>query len=131
MAWSNKLLQPIYTREDIQKLDIVFILDLANMAARTMMDSDCYVLVNGGPGIAELSTLTVDDVESVEAYGGAGMGRPVTLSADPRLRGKSAPMISSKLGKPQKLGTVVPPSSPELAAANFGKRCIPVNVWLR
>lgn len=132
MAWSNKLLQPIYTREDIQKLDIVFILDLANMAARTQIDPDCYVLVNGGPGIAELSTLTVDDVESVEAYGGAGMFRPVTMAADPRLFGKKAtPMISSKLAKPPKLGTVVAPSSPELAAANFGKRCIGANVWLR
>lgn len=126
MSWSNKLLQPIYTREDIQKLDIVFILDLVNMAARTQLDPDCYVLVNGGPGIAELSSLTVDDVEGVEAYGGAGMGRPVTLSADPRLGGRKATKA-----KPPKLGTVSAPGSPELAAANFGKRCIGANVWLR
>ena len=132
MAWSNKLLQPIYTREDIQKLDIVFVMDLVNMAARTQLDPDCYVLVNGGPGIAELSTLTVDDVEAVEAYGAAGMGRPVTSPSDLRLFNKKAPpMISSKAGKPPKLGTVTAPSSVELSAANFGKRCIGANVWLR
>jgi len=74
-AWSDPLKQLLYTREDIQKHDIVWIWDVVSMAARTKVDLDCAVVVNGGPALAELSTLVVDDVESVEILNGGG-GRP-------------------------------------------------------
>lgn len=38
-------------------------------SARAMwIDADCSAVVNGGPDIVEVNTLTIDDIEMVEIY---------------------------------------------------------------
>ena len=127
-AWSDPFKQPMYTRDDIQKLDIIWIWDLVSMAARTSIDPDCAVVVNGGPTLAELSTLTVDDVESVEIVkGGGGFSRPVTLPP-PRPK-KGPPPKVKEPGPSAKASTAGNLREQEIA--NFEKRCATVFVWLR
>ncbi len=89
------------------------------------------MVVNGGPGLTELSTLTVDDVESVEILnGGGGLFRPISLPA-PRSK-KAPPMVAPKEKEPRpdvkasKEGNVL-----EMRRVNFEKTCVDVFVWLR
>ena len=46
-------------------------------------DRDCSVVVNGGPGTTSLAALTVDEIETVEVYGGG----PPPLPSPSRGRG--------------------------------------------
>ena len=126
-TWSDPLKQPMYTREDIQKHEIIWIWDLVSMAARTRVDPDCAVVVNGGPALAELSTLTVDDVESVEVLaGGGGLFRPITLP----LRPKKGPPPKAKVPRIDVKASMAG-NTREMIIANFQKACVQVFVWLR
>src|ERR1044071_7246784 len=49
------------------------------------IDTDCSVIVNGGPEIQDLAPLTVDDIESVEIYDVASAPPP-----PPAARGRGA-----------------------------------------
>jgi len=69
-----------YTRDQLLKLKIEWIYDAVEMTCtknncRTAYHRNCRVVVNGGPATAVLSTLTIDDVEAVEVYGGGFSSR--------------------------------------------------------
>jgi hypothetical protein len=74
-AWIPPRDRVLYTREDLARLKIEWIYDAVAAAgtklnAREPYSRDCMVVVNGGPDIANLGALTIDDVESVEVYAG-------------------------------------------------------------
>jgi hypothetical protein len=126
-SWRDRVQQPFYTREDIQKLDIVWIVDLVSMAARTKVDVDCSVVIDGGPMTAELSTLTVEDVEGVEVLTGAELGRPIRMPPPRPTNRKAA--TRTKAPRPDAVGPTL--NSNRAGSENQGKVCATVYVWLR
>ena len=79
-AWVPLKDRVLFTREDLARLKIEWISDaVATTAPRFRQTEaysrDCMVVVNGGPDIIDLSTLTIEDVETVEVYAGYG-GQP-------------------------------------------------------
>ena len=68
MAGRNKQLTSFYTREDLKNFGIEWIYDAVRMGGMDQYDTDCKVVVDGGPTTADLGALTIDDVESVEIY---------------------------------------------------------------
>ncbi|MEO7457963.1 MAG: carboxypeptidase-like regulatory domain-containing protein [Gemmatimonadaceae bacterium] len=122
-AWRNKQTMPFYTREEIQKLGVVWIYDLVRMAGSDQYSNDCQVVVNGGPTYMDLATLTVDDVESVEVYQTARVGRPRSMQT-------GMPRITP--ARPSRGETLVPLSNTsEAAFQNLTRNCPTVYVWLR
>lgn len=126
-AWRNKLTMPFYTREEIQKLGIVWIYDLVRMAGSDQYSDDCAVIVNGGPTWVSLATLTVDDVESIEVYDTARergpAGRRTGMPAIPRLGARA------KVARGEGL---VPISNAEVANfENLTRNCPTIYAWLR
>ncbi len=116
-AWRNKLLEPFYSREDIQKMGIVWIHDLLKIGGGKQYDLDCYVLVDGGPTTMDGSELTVDDVEAVEIYQSGRFG------PGPQLPQRNSTRAAVK---------AVPKSNAErLRYDNKGKSCPLAYVWLR
>jgi hypothetical protein len=87
----------LYTREQLLKLKIEWIYDAVQMTqakngSTQAYDRDCWVTLNGGPAVTELSSLTIEEVESIEIYGGgyAGGSGP-TAAARPRLSRATSP----------------------------------------
>ncbi|MES2177402.1 MAG: carboxypeptidase regulatory-like domain-containing protein [Gemmatimonadota bacterium] len=66
----NKQLTAVYSREELQKLGIEWVIGAVNMGGMDWYSEDCAVIINGGPRTARLGNLTVDEIESVEVYGG-------------------------------------------------------------
>ena len=65
----------VYTRADLQQMGVEWALDgvrrgigAVGPSAQMWVDPDCSVVVNGGPKLAELNTLTIDDIETIEIY---------------------------------------------------------------
>jgi hypothetical protein len=80
-AWVRPKDRVLFTREDLARLKIEWIADAVattapKFGAREAYSRDCMVVVNGGPDIVDLSTLTIDDVESVEVYAAYAGGTP-------------------------------------------------------
>jgi hypothetical protein len=72
-AWVKPEHRVLFTREDLARLGIEWIYDAVSTTTTKFKQQepysrDCMVVVNGGPDIVDLSTLTIDDVESVEVY---------------------------------------------------------------
>lgn len=124
MAWRDKLTTGVYTHEDMEKLGIEWVYDAVHMGTNLMgwaraPDTACRVIVDGGPKIAILSALTVDEVETVEVYGAVARASEGTLSG----RGGGR----TKASKPG-----VPISNTSVAAAeNQGMLCPTVYAWMR
>ncbi len=126
-SWRNKITQPFYSREDIQKMGIVWIYDLVRAGGGDQFDADCYVAVNGGPTVVELWTLTVDDVESVEIYKATRFSKPKSMRTGP----SSVPK-GGRTPPPAKLSGIVPISNMGRAdTLNLTRNCPQVYVWLR
>ncbi|MEQ1690340.1 MAG: carboxypeptidase-like regulatory domain-containing protein, partial [Gemmatimonas sp.] len=62
-VWSK-----FYTREDMAKLGITEVRQVANMASMKLVDPDCPVLLDGGPKTMPVWQLAAADVEFVELY---------------------------------------------------------------
>lgn len=112
-----------YTRDQLLKLNIEWIYDAVEMTCSKnkcakAYDPKCTVVVNGGPGTSVLSTLTIDDVEAVEVYGGGPTSRPATGGARPVGRGATG-------------GGVAISNSRNARADNHGMSCPQVFVWTR
>lgn len=65
----------VFTHAELEKMGVEWALDAvrrgageAGQGSQTRVDADCAVIVNGGPRIVELHTLTIDDVEAIEIY---------------------------------------------------------------
>jgi hypothetical protein len=122
MAWRDKITTGFYTHEDMEKLGIEWIYDAVHMGTNLMgwsraPDTECSVIIDGGPRAAVLSSLTVDEVETVEVY--AATLRASDIDNMKRPRGQSS--------KP-----VVHVSNASVAvASNQGLVCPTVYVWMR
>lgn len=122
-AWRNRQTMPFYTREEIQKLGIVWIYDLVRMAGSDQYSEDCAVVVNGGPTWVSLSTLTVDDVESIEVYNTARVRGPSSRRTGIR------PIVRDR---PLRGEGMVPMSNTDKADfENLTRNCPTVYAWLR
>ena len=94
-AWVLPKDRVLYTREDLARMNIEWIYDAVAMnwskfpRKEGAYSRDCRVVVNGGPDIASLATLTIDDVETVEIYNSFGRGSATVTAAASRGRGRS------------------------------------------
>jgi hypothetical protein len=80
IAWMKKSESVLYTRDQLLALDIEWLYDAvamtgAKFGATEAYSRDCNVMVNGGPLIRNLATITIDEVESLEVYPGSIGGK--------------------------------------------------------
>jgi hypothetical protein len=130
LAWRSSMRSRVYTRADLQKLDIEWAYDAVNVAYAAlcqgggcMVDKDCAVIVNGGPETAELASLTVEDIESMEVYLGIQGPPPPAL----RKAGARGGRGVARWSFPS-----VPLSNTRIATAkNQARKCLTTYVWLR
>jgi len=119
----------VFTRPELQQMGVEWGLDavrrgvgaVATGRDATWVDADCSVIVNGGPKIVDLNTLTIDDIEMVEIYPGSQNPGAMPVSANART------------GRPQRPSAVsIAPTAQRLAAwRNATKKCPLVYVWVR
>ena len=64
-----------YTRADLEERRIEWVYEAMNLGGQNTYDRGCSVIVNGGPNTAVVSTMTVDEIESIEVFSGAREGR--------------------------------------------------------
>jgi hypothetical protein len=117
LAWRNTQHSRVYTHAELVAMNVEWIHDAVQRGFREihsgppgLLDSDCSAVVNGGPDVVQIGTLTTDDIETVEIYDG----------------GPSRPTNRRPIAK-------MPMSNTERASfANFAKPCASlVYVWLR
>lgn len=129
MAWRTSRQSMFFTHEDLEKLGIEWIHDAVRMATAPFgmteqADPRCAVVVDGGPNTAKLSTLTIDDVESVEIYdANRRVGEPI-VDAGTGVRIGPA-------GAAQSRPSVTYSNADRAASMNQGKVCPTVYVWMR
>lgn len=112
----------VLTRAQLQKMGVEWALDGVRRGYGTMasaramwIDADCSAVVNGGPDIVEVNTLTIDDIEMVEIY---PRGASPRTSADKNIRARAGAGIDAS---PTRNATW----------ANRTKACPLIYVWLR
>ena len=122
LAGRNKQATSFYTRQVLQEKGIVWLRDAVVMGGLDQYDNDCMAILNGGPASIDMSTLTVDDIESIEIYGSrrsgsAGPGGPIRTP--PPLAGRGR--------------TPTPPPNNTMRATfqNQTRYCATVYVWTR
>ena len=142
-AWGRPQDRLLLTHEDLVDRKIVWIYDaVAGSAPRfnftEAISKDCMVVVNGGPEIANLSTLTIDEIESVEIYPALSFktGRdntdamPTVAAASPQ--GKAPWGGPSKNAPRAQGGKFVWMDNTRFAAfENRTRNCPGIYVWLR
>ena len=134
LAWRDRANSRVYTRADMKQMGIEWVYDAVmigfgeiHSGREGWIDKDCEVAKNGGPETVTLSSLTVDDVESVEIYNGSSPPRPVAQSGRPAPPRPGVPSPRSRLAIES-----VPLSNTELMGwRNKTKACTIVYVWLR
>jgi hypothetical protein len=119
LAWQKPQRRLIYTHEQLEKFGSEWVYDAVASAAsrfnqREPYSRDCMVMVNGGPSIANLSHLTIDEVETVEIYGAPSV--PRLPSARPGPRGATGAGMTN---------------NDRAAIENGSRNCPTVYVWLR
>lgn len=127
IAWTKPQNRLVYTHEQLVNFGSEWVYDAVQSAAsrfnsREPYSRDCMVMVNGGPAIANLSHLTVDEVETVEIYGSGSdvaRGTPRTRTLAGRGRAIASPQPAM--------------SNTNRASIENGPRVCPsaVYVWLR
>lgn len=73
LAWARRSTSYVFTRESMQKEGFDWIYDAVQsvwlrMGRRGNVNTECKVVVNGGPETLSVSQPAVDDVESIEVY---------------------------------------------------------------
>ena len=131
VAWHQQSNSRIYTRAELKAMHIEWVYEAVRKGYAAVhqgpvwIDADCSVVVNGGPEIAELAPLTVDDIESVEIY---DVSPPPPPSATRPVTGRMG--LPIPIRKP--VIDRVPLSNRYIADwANSTKKCTLVYVWLR
>lgn len=124
LAGRNKQTSSFYTRQELKEKGIEWVHEAVVMGGLDQYDVDCHAVLNGGPSTIDMSTLTVDDIESIEIYGSrrsTGGARPsVNRSAGPSPR------------RPARFTVAMPMSNAERAEIENGARyCATVYVWTR
>lgn len=128
LNWRNKLTDQFYTHEDIVRLGFFWIYDLVRSAGADQYDQGCVVVYNGGPATAKLMALTVDEVESVEVYGGSRFNHPKNV-AQSRVRVPTTRNVRGELQTFQ--GSKTTDNTERAVLENGGKSCPMVYVWSR
>lgn len=135
LNWRSRANTRVYTRAELLRMKIEWIYDAVmigyheiHSGAPGSLDRDCVAMVNGGPAYTEIGKLTVDDVETVEIYGGATTGSmPVSNGRRP-----PRPVPGQPIRRAPLTFDPVPLSNTDQAGwANFTKTCTTVYVWLR
>jgi hypothetical protein len=135
LSWRNRAQTRVYTHAELVEMKIEWIYDAVMLGYREVhagppgtLDRDCVAMANGGPAYVDIGKLTVDDVETVEIYGGSSTGTsPVSNGRRPvrQVPGKPIPRAGLTFDP-------VPISNAREAGwANFTKSCTTVYVWLR
>ena len=120
----------MFTHEDLEKLGIEWAYDAVRMSTSRFFlsevpDAACAVVVDGGPKTAKLSTLTIDDVESIEIYAG---GHRASEIAGDRTTGVRVGPVGATKGRS---ASTMHDNTQYAAEANQGKICPTVYVWMR
>lgn len=130
LAWRALSTSRVYTRDDMLASKLEWVNEAIAMSIAPAVlgpgftpDADCAGIVNGGPDIVDLSTLTVEDVEAVEVYvGSQNRGRSTPAGPPSRLvRGASG----------QSRARVPLGNTDRAIWADRTKSCALVYVWLR
>jgi hypothetical protein len=131
LSWRKMQDSRVYTRAELQKDGFEWVYDAVNMAFGSLCvggghscneDRDCSVAVNGGPRIAKINTLTVDEIETIEVYYRGSSSTPRI----PRVRGAGG-RPSLRPGPP----AVNTSNLQELSLANTITNCVVAYVWMR
>ena len=115
----------VFTRPELQQMGVEWGLDavrrgvgqVASGRDGAWVDPDCSVIVNGGPKIVDLNTLTIDDIETVEIYPG-----DQTPGEMP---------VKGKTGRPTTALPRPPDATRQAVWSNKTKKCPLVYVWTR
>jgi len=152
----------LYSRDRIKAMGIEFAYDVAvsgwvQGGNQGLPDFTCFALVNGGPRIARLNELSIDEIESIEVYAGGGFEAQKAKAGQSRGSGTSKAVADARSGGPavgaraketpsvRAMGVVasgpqgVADSRPamdlgnaeDISKANQGKVCPSVYVWTR
>jgi len=135
LAWVKPQNGKIFSHQQLEDVGSPWIYDAVQTTGskfnyRELYDRDCMAIVNGGRGIANLSHLTVDEVESIEIY--------QTRSSPTAPTGRRGTTLAAPSMMTGKQGTIAMPgsaaSSPmtaRAAMANGVRNCPTIYVWLR
>jgi hypothetical protein len=135
LSWRNRANTRVYTRAELVQMNIEWVYDAVMKGYHEIhagppgtLDKDCVAMANGGPAYVEIGKLTVDDVETVEIYGGSSTGSaPVSNGRRPPRQAPGQPIRRAEL-----TFDPVPISNTRDAGwANLTKACTIVYVWLR
>jgi hypothetical protein len=136
LAWVKPADRVLFTSEDLARLKIEWVYDaVATTGPRYKFNEpfsrDCMVVVNGGPEIASLADLTIDDVESVEVYAKLkGDSSSAVAAAAPQSK-VPKPAILANAPKVEGGKFVWIDNSRRAAMENSTRICPGVYVWLR
>ena len=127
-AWTKQKNRILLTHEDLVRMKIEWGYDaLASTSSffnkMEPYSKDCMVVINGGPDIANIANLTVEDIETMEVYSSYSEGTPTHDALD--IKGSLNKHILAKfLTQAQ--------SNVRLAAfENRTRHCPGAYVWLR
>lgn len=86
-AWAKPQRRVLFTHEDLVRMRIEWGYDAiaATSSAFRQMEpysKDCMVVINGGPDIANIANITVDDIETIEVYPSYSAGTPTHDALD-------------------------------------------------
>ena len=134
LAWRSHAHTRVYTHAELVTMNVEWVWEAVrqgfneiHVGPNNWIDQDCSVVVNGGPEITTLETLTVDDVESVEIYDFVSPPLSAAKSGRPPARRPGMPIPRAQLAIDP-----VPLSNAEIAVwSNMTKKCTLVYVWLR
>lgn len=127
-AWSKPQRRVLFTHEDLVRMKIEWGYDAIAATSSTFKQmepygKDCMVVINGGPGIANIANITVDDIETIEVYASYSAGTPTHDALD--MHGAlNNHIVSAYITQAQ--------SNVRLAAfENRTRNCPGAYVWLR
>lgn len=122
LTWRLKAKTSFYTRDDLERLGIEWVNEAVRIGGVAQYEDDCNATVNGGPDAIDISTLTVEDIESLEIYNSARAGPSSRAVSRPK-RGVPPPSRSNATRGVTNTGTA--------AFLNWGKFCPTIYVWMR
>ena len=135
LTWRNHAQTRVFTHAELVDMKIEWIYDAVMIGYHAIhvgqpgyLDKDCAAMVNGGPDYTEIGKLTVDDVETVEIYGGSATGSmPVSNGRRPARQVPGQPIRRAQLA----INPVPITNTDRVAWANSTRTCTTVYVWLR
>lgn len=124
LAGRDKQQTSFYTREVLKEKGIEWVNQAVVMGGLDQYDNDCAAILNGGPATINLSTLTVDDIESMEIYGSRREGG--------KQGGAGSRLVARPGSRPARPAAPPPANNEQRAAIQNGARyCATVYVWTR